>query len=262
MHVGGRESPRRRGPAGQEIAVRWRIADLPPLAQDRLAEVSAQRGLRGSLCYFEDKNFAGLLGVLGLLGLAIASLGVKICSDFLREHWNVAATATAIALTALALVWSLLALLESLRSWSSPIKPFLLITPKAVLLSEHAAGTLRGYRMAEADDFRTIERYGSNQKYLGREYVVKFAEDSVNILARSRQRIELAEQVFARARSAAAEDDRALELLPAADLQCGPSRCRQITNPFGLFWVAVAGILCILILVAFVLRDITLRFLR
>lgn len=242
--------------------MKWRLRDLGPGNQEKLTLVFRDRGLPETLGYFEDRGHGKVISWAGGLAMVLAAVGAEILWEMANSQFNAVNVSVVGGLTALLLFWGSLAFLEVLRTRRSAVKPFLLVTPEFVVHCDESYGIVYGYRLAEATKFRASEKYSAYQKYVGREYDIAFSEDHVVLLARSRQQIDLAEQVFAEARAGRSLRTNFLEGFPNPDATAKSSNLREFTHPLGIFWQGLIAIIALGFLILMIADQIFHRWLH
>lgn len=237
-----------------EAGMRWWIAEVDPKVREGLAH-TARHGAppAGGLFHYQSLHRPGLLGKLLFLGLfGVTILGLLLYTAIQAN--SLSGELVAGGFLAGAATWTALLFAELIRGARSDVKPFLLVTPKMILRSDYAHGVLLAQRLKDATKFNAVERYhDESQKYLGRNYTITFPAETVSFRATGAHSIDRLEEVLEAAR-AGSDDPRALELFPGADPS--PSTTwRSFTNPLGIFWIALGGILAALIVVVFIVAH-------
>jgi hypothetical protein len=234
----------------------WRIADLPAETKDALTRVSAERGLPGGgPHYFRSKGRARVFVVLFLLAAAAAAgLFLGALAERRKEAWP--AVLVLGSLGAITLSWAVVLLAELARSRSTPLRPFLLVTPTLVATSDYGHGYLRVHRLADARAYQAVDHHDSKQSFDAREFRFTFPDGPVAFRVKDRAEIERVEEILARARSGEHGENEGAHLLPAVPGRAALPWSRRTTDPFGELWIAVAAILVLVALVGTILAAI------
>jgi hypothetical protein len=242
----------------------WKISHLDPGLREKLAQVHVGRGLGGSSPhYFRSQDHPGrVLACLGIGAVLTAGSGLLLRSLIVENEGKpLVAIALIAILFLLAVVWTFVSALELFRTRSATIRPFLLITPKVLLRSDYGFAALEAYRLSDATGFESAKVYhGQNQSYQGQRYTFRFPGATVIFTARAAAEISALDDVLARARSGGGPEDPGAIFLPEGAGSPKRPGYRAFTNPVGEFWLAIAGLLLVLMLVGMVVSSIVRRF--
>jgi hypothetical protein len=235
----------------------WSIPALNQPLRRRLAEISGRQGTGGP-CYFQSLRRPGwlprFLAAGGLLTLGGAvPLGLA-WQDVPKTPlvWALIATGAWLLLA----TWTVVIVAEMVRTSRSDIQPFLLVTPKVLLRSDYAHGSLEARRLRDATDFTSTDTYtGDKQTYAGRVYTFLFPGASVRFAVATAEGRAVLEEVLAAAR-AGQGDDADLELLPPAGGRPTPPGLRAFTRPTGEFWITLLACSFLFALVGMVAKIV------
>ncbi len=237
--------------------MRWKIDTLDDSLRQQLAAVGARQAPADGPSFFLGKRPLRALLLCTLPGAAATAVGVLISARLLREPTFPATGAMIVGLTGLAALWTLLLVVEAARVAGSRIRPFILITPRVILDVGPDHDYLAGHRLDDATDFRMVDDY-NGVKFRGRQFVFTFPGDSWSVVLREAGAIRRLDQVLEQARGAGRAEGAGLELLPAGP-DLGRRATRVFTHPFGAFWLALAGLLLVGLLLAWVGYDVYTR---
>jgi hypothetical protein len=241
----------------------WKIKDLSEYERARLEEIGRGRNLGKGPLFYQSKHkpqsiLLGLAIGLAILGvLTFAALSIPTSGSDPKPNWVLWG-----CVGFLPALWTFMLAVEWIRGAVSPLKPFILVTPKAIFKADYGFGELEGYPLREATNFTSADTYGNrSQKFTGRLYRFYFPQREFAVKVRDNAHIQDMEKVLAQAKSGIAQDrDSGPMTLPSVPGRPGPELLRYVTNPYGEFWLMVAGILVIGALLAFVGADIYGKF--
>lgn|GEM_PF-5480307 len=227
----------------------WTISDLSETQRARLEDIGRGQNLEGHGSHYWVSKYNtriiifGL--VCGLVALAIPTAIVLFNPLSSLEQTPLWLAIVSVGITALLLAWNLMLILEWFQVARSSIRPFILVTSKAALKCDYAHGDLEGYVLKEAKDFASTDTYANrSQNFSGRVYKFTFPEGLFVLTTKTNAQIQLMEKVLAEARSGAEnKTDIGLSLLPDIQGKSKGRAIRDVTNPYGTFWIATAGFL-------------------
>ena len=217
----------------------WEISQLDSSRRERLAAISASQGAAAPDAYFASRHRPRLALVVGiaclLLGLVAAAMAAV----------NVVAVAPAVLL----LGYGVLCLL-ALRADPWNIRPFVMVTPSAVIKVGMPRGCVEGYQLRDATEFKKTTVYTSRQVYNGLVYLFVFPDGKVSFREKDSRQLEKLDAVLARARAGEA---RAGEMLLAEGGRPGAPALANILDPFSNFWVQFWVVIGLIVIIAVII---------
>ena len=226
----------------------WPIRAIPDDLRRQLAAVASRRAASIGACYFSslDRSRTRWLCVIGSSILASAlAFGTfsAVSSGETVAAWVFG------GMTVLPMTWAIVLFVEAVRGGRSSVRPFVLITPAAVLRADFDHGYLEAIRLADATDFEIVNQYDQRQKFRARQYAFKFPNGTINVSVTTPQDIALIDEVLALARLPG-HDASTASLVPTTPGLARLPAMRGFSDPFGVFWLAVGVLLGIAALVA------------
>ncbi len=241
----------------------WKIKDLSEYERAKLEEISRGRNLGKGPLFFKSKHnpraivFGLVIGIVILGIMTFAALSIPTSGSDPKPNWILWG-----CVGFLPVLWTLMLAIELIRGAINPLKPFILVTPKAIFKADYGYGELEGYLLRDAKNYTSADTYANrSQKFTGRLYRFYFPERQFAVKVTDNAHIQDMEKVLAQARAGGAQDrDPGPITLPSLPGRPGPGILRYVTNPYGEFWLMVAGVLVIGAILAFVGSDIVARF--
>jgi hypothetical protein len=227
----------------------WKISDLSEVERMRLEDIGRGQNLEGHGPTFWVSKYNSRILIFGqacgLVALAIPGGILLFNSLSSLEQTPLWLAIISLGLTALLIGWNLVLAREWFQVVRSPIRPFLLVTSKAALRCDYAHGDLEAYVLKEAKDFSSADTYGTrSQNFTGRVYKFTFKEGLFVLTIKANEQIQQMEKVLALARAGSEnKSDVGLSLLPSVPGRPKGRAVRDVTNPYGTFWIATAGFL-------------------
>lgn len=227
----------------------------------RLADIARGRGLGGDVpSYFVSRHRPGRLVLMLVIGLGLAGAGVAATASVWFEATPPSLWVRLVvsAASGLAVCWMFVCVLELVRAAASPVKPFLLLTPKVLLVADYAHGDLEGYRLKDATGFKKVETYDDKQNHAGLRFDFTFPDGAVQFVVKDAGEIQRLEAALALARQGGELDPGTSgeSLLPSSGGGSKSGGLRGFTRPTGEFWLVVLAFGIIGAILLFILARI------
>jgi hypothetical protein len=229
----------------------WPVASLSPELRDALARVAREGGLPGGSSWFRSRHRPGLMA---LLLLAAAGSTVLLVLG-LRVALASGGTLVTVLLglgAALGALWTLVLALELARGVSADVRPFVLLTPEVVVRADYPHGHMEAHRLADATDFKALNQYSGKQQFRARTFAFTFPGRVFSLTVDAGPDLDRVEGLLARARAGERDPANGAHLVPKDGGRPTLPALRNVSDPFGVFWAVVGGLLAVALIVGII----------
>ncbi len=229
----------------------WKLTELDAQLRGLLAAISTGEGRRLPDVYFRSHHRPGLTLTAGVASLAVASFMIFLI-ERLATHADPGGPLEMMGYTFAAVatgVYGLICLAALGRTARCAIKPFVLVTPAAILRVGRDHPVLEGFRLRDATKFQKVAEYAQGKTYTGNAYNFVFPEGRLSLKERGAAQMQRLEAVLDRARSGGAKADD--PLLPDGG-RTQPPGLGFLLDPFSAFWIQSWVFLAVIALMGFI----------
>jgi hypothetical protein len=232
----------------------WKISQLQDSLRQDLQGISSQHGLNDVPCFFM-RRYPMFWFFVGASVAAVVTF-LLVLSLLVDQGGPVWLRALGWLTAGVVAFWSVLTWLAVVRSLSSTIRPFLLITPRVLLKVDHDDGELAGFLLSDAKECQAVRRSSTinpetSQKGLFYKFIFEGTE--VNFRLTDDSQIQRLEKVLALARDgykAPQGSSDGTTLIPTVEGSKSPVWLVQQTHwhewlfqPWGLVWMLLGALL-------------------
>lgn len=215
----------------------WSLPQLEPEHRARLVALSSGGERPPAGAYFDSIYRPRLLVAVGFsafllaLALALTARWLSLRGWFVWHPYVLDGIWAAAAFSA---VYGLVCLAARIRTARCGIRPFVLITPAAILRVGLSHGGLLGFRLRDATKFNRANTYTNSQKFAGLAYQFVFPGDRFDLRIRSAAKQRQLDEVLATAKAGGAKGDE--PLLPSGRGRSRTPFICSLLDPFSPLW--------------------------